>query len=154
MTGPLPEPFVMHWRQFVAQFPVGMHQLDVMVAEDYERFIRDQILVTVRAKILAHQLAPAVIPVHVGRKVTTPVPVKRWVEEPATRWDAIKLALGVRRTRIRWRSASFYEVQEVTAWLEADEEVVVDRELHFPEAAITLPDTLGPPRLWESVRPE
>ncbi len=139
----------MQMREVVATLPVGLHRVTVESSTDW---IYNELVVRMRARVLSDDLVPARIPVHVTRKVTTTVPVKRTLERPWRRWDALRLAFGAPAHRVQWVSATYYEDQEVTVWLEADEEVVIDRAVMFPEATIQYPENFGRAVMVEWVR--
>lgn len=149
----LGDPLQMVFREFQARFPVGLRQLEIMTQEEYETFVRDKIIVTVRAKVLAHQLAPAVIRHQESRFERREVTVEKTIERPWRRIDCLRLALGWSAHRVEWVTARYHDVIEVVVPIDCDHETVIDREVHFPESTITYPEMLGRAVYWEEEQP-
>ncbi len=152
MLIPQSEPLVLALREVQARLPVGLQHVTLDSGYDWQTGALETLVLSLRAKVLAHELAPATVTVPVRRRVPTTVDIVRVLEKPATFWDAVKLHL--RFGRVEWVTARYVEQITREIDVETEVEVIIDRELHFPEAEITLPEKLGRAVLWEGVRSE
>lgn len=133
--------FHAEWQELAATMPVGLRHLQLDVVDQYD--FAEPVFLRLRAMVLTHRLEDRVVTQHVREWRDVEVVEHRYIERPARRWDALRLAFGVPAHRVEWVKASWVERRTVRMLLETDVEVRIERRDVFPDAQIEYPDVLG-----------